>query len=81
LASEDAGGVKWTLGDHLGTIRDVVTSTGTLITHRKYDAFGNLVSGMTDPGWYLGFTGRFFDTLTGLQYNWQRWYDPNPAAG
>jgi RHS repeat-associated protein len=76
LASEDAGGVKWALADHLGTVRDVVDSSGTLITHRKYDAFGNLVSGSTDPGWYLGYTGRFFDLATGLQWNWQRWYDP-----
>jgi RHS repeat-associated protein len=68
--------VKWALADHLGTVRDVVDSSGTLITHRKYDAFGNLVSGSTDPGWYLGYTGRFFDLHTGLQWNWQRWYDP-----
>jgi RHS repeat-associated protein len=76
LASEDAGGVKWALADQLGTVRDVVDSSGILITHRKYDAFGNLVSGSTDPGWYLGYTGRFFDLATGLQWNWQRWYDP-----
>jgi RHS repeat-associated protein len=76
LASEDSGGVDWTLGDHLGTIRDVVDSTGTLITHRMYDSFGNLISGSTDPGWYVGFTGRFFDLQTGLQHNWQRWFDP-----
>jgi hypothetical protein len=32
----------WPLGDHLGSVRDVVNDDGTVQLHRIYDAFGNI---------------------------------------
>src|SRR5262249_54514505 len=77
-----AGSVIWPLADQEGTIRDLATHDPTthttrIATHRVYDSFGNLVSqtsAATDE--LFGFTGRPFDTATGLQYNLNRWYDP-----
>ena len=64
------------LGDHLNTVRDVIATNGTVENHLVYDAYGVLKS--QTPGGYspfVKFTGKFFDTATGLQYNHHRWYD------
>jgi RHS repeat-associated protein len=82
LAQEDAatGDVDWLLADHQGTIRDVVrwddTADETVtVTHFTYDTFGNVTSGDTTQTRYL-YTGRDWDSDSGLQYNRARWYDP-----
>ena len=72
LADTTSDGVSWSLTDHLGTIRDVLSAT---TTHLIYDAFGNLTSG-TNPILF-GYTGKAFDTDTHLQNNINRWYDAN----
>ena len=56
--------------------RDVIATNGTVENHLVYDAYGVLKS--QTPGGYspfVKFTGKFFDTATGLQYNHHRWYD------
>jgi RHS repeat-associated protein len=57
-------------------VRDIVDQDGAAVSHVMYDAFGNIVGGtgvlLTRYLW----TGRELDTLTGLQYNRNRWYDP-----
>ena len=63
--------ILWSLTDHLGTIRDILSTTET--THLIYDAFGNLISG-TNPILF-GYTGKAFDPDTALQNNINRWYD------
>ena len=45
LADDVAGGdVLWSLGDNLGTVRDVVDSTGAVKNHLSYDSFGNVTA-------------------------------------
>jgi hypothetical protein len=34
----------WPLGDHLGSVRDVVANNGVVRIHRAYDAYGNISS-------------------------------------
>jgi RHS repeat-associated protein len=70
------GVALWNLNDHLGSIRDVVDVTGAIVSSVRYDAFGNVVS-ETAPGLRgrYGWTGREFDSETGLQYNRARYYD------
>ena len=78
LAQEDSlGRVVWTLDDHLGTIRDLIDSSGTVVDHITYDSSGKILS-QTDATRSIGygFTGREFDAETGLQYNRARYYDP-----
>ncbi|MFM8222611.1 MAG: RHS repeat-associated core domain-containing protein, partial [Planctomycetaceae bacterium] len=51
--------------------------TTTLVNHIQYDTFGQRTS-QTDPTktpWF-GYTGREWDTATGLTYYRARWYDP-----
>lgn len=72
-----AGYVFWTLVDNQGTVRDVIYNTGDLWQHNEYDGFGNPI--WTDGSPDLtrsGYTGRDFDSTTGMQYNRNRWYDP-----
>jgi RHS repeat-associated protein len=87
--SDADGEVLWALGDHLGSVRDVVDSNGDLRIHRVFDGFGNAVeethynaSGVAVTAGQTGFvdlafafTGKLFDDATGLQNNLNRWYD------
>lgn len=82
--------VVWPLADHIGTVRDLAeydaqSGTTVVVSHRVYDAFGNLrsetASAQDGPSaaavdFLFGFTGRPFDAATGLQNNLNRWYDP-----
>lgn len=63
LAQEGAAGATvWLLGDHLGTVKDLVNGTGMLLNHRIYDSYGNLVtqSNASFSSRY-GYTGRELD--------------------
>lgn len=77
-----AGTVSWALGDNLNSIRDVVqynwsTGTNSIVDHNTYDAFGNKTSQTSAAHDLLfGYTGKLFDSDTGLQNNWHRRYDP-----
>jgi RHS repeat-associated protein len=77
LADDSNGNILWTLADNLGTVRDLVNSSGVVQNHRKYDSFGNITSqsnaGITTR---FSYTGREFDADTGLYFYRSRYYDP-----
>jgi RHS repeat-associated protein len=70
------GGAAWYLTDRLNSIRAVTDATGALQDRITYDAFGNVLT-ETNPafGDRYKYTGREFDSATGLQYNRARYYD------
>ena len=73
--------IYWDWTDRLGSIRTWTDATGTPVAFLNYDAFGNpdpkfFVARSFDVGRY-GFTGREYDSSTGLQYNRARYYDPS----
>ena len=77
-----AGTVTWSLGDHLGTIRDLVqynaaTGSTTVVNHVRYDTFGQVVSQTNSQfqPWFA-YTGREWDPAAGLYFYRARWYDP-----
>jgi RHS repeat-associated protein len=85
LAVEDEadGEVYWTLADHEGTIRDIavyddVLTETTIVEHRRYDSFGQLLDPAGGSGVPVaqGYTGRPLDEDTGLMNYRARWYDP-----
>ncbi len=39
-----SGGVAWYLPDRLGTVRDIIDNSGTVLDHIAYDAYGNILS-------------------------------------
>ena len=77
LAQEFSNGdVQWMLTDHLGTVRDLVSNDGQVVNHVKYDSYGNVISeSNASVKTRYKYTGREFDSETGLQYNRARYYD------
>jgi RHS repeat-associated protein len=75
-ADESNGSVLWALTDHLGSVRDVVDDSGTVLNHVVYDAFGGVTS-QTDESvvFRYGYTARELDAESGLQYNRARYLD------
>jgi RHS repeat-associated protein len=82
LADEDVnslsspGSLLWPLTDHLGTVRDWINNSATILDHVEYDSFGKRADTTVAVDAAFGWTGRYRDALTGLQYNHARWYDP-----
>jgi RHS repeat-associated protein len=79
------GNIVWTLGDNENTIRDLATYNAgqtTIVNHRVFSAYGQLLS-QTNPSTLspatvdclFAYTGKAFDTATGLQNNDNRWYN------
>ena len=82
----------WTLADHQGTVRDIVSGTGgtlgQIVEHRQYDSFGRIQKRTLGPqagaatlpdvgvGVTFGYAGRPLEERTGLSDNRARWYDP-----
>ncbi len=68
--------------DHLNTPRLASDANGTIVWRMDGDAFGNgNVDGNPDrDNQYvqvnLRFPGQYYDSETGLHYNWNRYYDP-----
>jgi RHS repeat-associated protein len=90
-ASLASAELLWTLTDHLGSVRDVVSAGGSIVRqHINYDAFGNRVGEVhrSSTGALInsdsaaavdalfGYAGREWDDSIDLQYNRARWYDP-----
>ena len=71
-----AGGqTSYFLQDHLGSTRALTNSTGTVTESTGYDSFGRATNSNFSSRYQ--FTGREYDSLTGLQYSRARFYDPN----
>uniref|UniRef100_UPI0036F2CDB1 RHS repeat-associated core domain-containing protein n=1 Tax=Tautonia marina TaxID=2653855 RepID=UPI0036F2CDB1 len=77
LARTSAAGTSaWYLTDRLGSVRDLASTSGTVINHVAYDGFGKVLSESSPAhGDRFKFTGREQDAVTGLQYNRARYYD------
>jgi RHS repeat-associated protein len=77
----NAGDVAWYLTDRLGSVRDLMDNTGTVLDHIDYGSFGE-VSYESAPasGDRYKFTARELDGVTGLQYNRARWYSFDMAG-
>jgi RHS repeat-associated protein len=79
LAGENSGGtVAWYLPDRLGTIRDLINNSGTIIDHVDFSAFGAVLD-QSDPSEgdrMMGFAGMELDSVTGMNLAVYRVQDP-----
>jgi RHS repeat-associated protein len=74
LAQEDsAGALSYFHADTLGSIVKTTNAAGAVVASKRYDAFGNLELGAANGA---AFTGREWDSETGLYYYRARYYDP-----
>jgi RHS repeat-associated protein len=76
-AGNSSGPVYWMLTDNQGTVRDVIDSTGTVVDHITYSAFGQPLPSTSSVDFLFGYTGRYYDSVTKLQWNQNRWYNPS----
>jgi RHS repeat-associated protein len=76
LAGDVNGTTQWYLSDQQGSVRTVISSSGSVVKQVEYDGFGNIVSDSA-PSVELryAYTGRDTDADTGLQFNRARWFD------
>jgi RHS repeat-associated protein len=76
LADETQTSVNWALVDNLGSIRDIIDSSGTVLDHIVYDSYGNITTQTNSSVEFrYGYTGREHDLETGLNYYRARYYD------
>jgi RHS repeat-associated protein len=71
-----SGATAWYLADLLGSVRQFVNSSGSVLDQLSYDSYANILA-ETSPtnGDRFKYTGRDFDGETGLQYNRGRYYN------
>ena len=74
LSQQSASATTYPLADALGSVRDLTSSTGSVVGTAAYDVFGG-VRAQTGATSSFGFTGQQLDP-TGLLYLRARYYDP-----
>jgi RHS repeat-associated protein len=72
-ANGTVAGKTLLFGDHEGSIRQEIDSSGTK-HFIEYDGFGNIIAGSLNT--IFGYTGQQWDAETGLYYYKARYYDP-----
>jgi len=73
---ETSPGLYYFLNDHLGTPQQLVKADGTKVWQAAYLPYGQAQVQTVTVANNLRFPGQYFDTETGLHYNWNRYYDP-----
>jgi RHS repeat-associated protein len=77
LAMDRSGTVDYYEADGIGSITSLTASNGSIAQSYTYDSFGNLSNSSGSLTNYFRYTGREFDTETGLYYYRARYYDPS----
>jgi RHS repeat-associated protein len=62
--------------DHRGTPQVLTDSSGAVVWRATYDPFGQATVTVNTITNNLRDAGQYFDSETGLHYNWFRYYDP-----
>jgi RHS repeat-associated protein len=75
LAEFRSGGNSYYEADGLGSITSLSSSAGALANTYTYDSFGNVTSSTGTLSNPFRYTGREFDSETGLYFNRARYYD------
>jgi len=77
LARTSSGGTTaWYLPDKLGSVRDIVSTSGSELDHVVYDSFGNIVTETSATnGDRFKFAGMEYDSSTSEYYDRARDYD------
>jgi len=76
IAVTKSGSTFFYHADGLGTVTDLTDSAGATAKSYSYDAYGNIVDQTGTLEQPYTYTGREFDSETGLYYYRARYYDP-----
>ncbi len=69
-------GLYYFINDHLGTPQQLITATGTVVWQAAYLPFGQAHVTVAEVANNIRFPGQYYDSETGLHYNWHRYYSP-----
>ena len=69
-------GLYYYVTDHLGTPQKLLNAQGAVIWQAAYLPYGEAQILTASVQNNLRFPGQYFDTETGLHYNWSRYYNP-----
>ena len=64
------------INDHLNTSRIITDESGQVVWQGEYSPFGKVDVTVNQIDNNTRFPGQYFDSETGLHYNWHRFYDP-----
>jgi RHS repeat-associated protein len=76
LAMNRAGSNSYYNADGLGTITSLIDGSGSAVASYTYDAYGNITASAGSVVNPFRYTGREWDSETGLYYYRARYYDP-----
>jgi RHS repeat-associated protein len=76
LATLRGGAIFYYDQDGLGSVTGLTGSTGAMGNSYTYDSFGNITASTGSSANPYTYTGRDFDSETGLRYYRARYYDP-----
>src|SRR5262249_2625640 len=82
FARTDGAGnnTAWYLADMLGSVREIVNTSGTVLDDIRYDSFGNILSESSPSnGDRFKFAGMQWDSEIGQYYVWHRDYLAGPG--
>jgi len=77
LAMDRSGTIDYYEQDGLGSVTSLMASNGTVAQSYTYDSFGNTTNSSGSLTNFFRYTGREFDTETGLYYLRARYLDPS----
>ena len=78
LASLTSGIRTWYGTDNQGSVRQMLSDTGSVLSTQNYDPYGT-PEGATHPATF-GYTGELQDSTTNAQYLRARWYQPGSGT-
>jgi RHS repeat-associated protein len=76
VLSEVGSDTIWYHADHLGSIRQATNLAGQVVNEYSYGSYGQVTSEVEQTRTRFRFTGREFDSETGLYFFRARYYDP-----
>ncbi|HKE92732.1 MAG TPA: RHS repeat-associated core domain-containing protein, partial [Povalibacter sp.] len=82
LMFSDTNGSYWARQDRRGAVRQLTTTSGTIVWRAEYSAYGNAIVNADPDGngqaiaFPLRLPGQYADAESGLYYNLARYYDP-----
>jgi RHS repeat-associated protein len=79
-AANQAVALYYYHNDHRGTPQAVTDSAGNTVWKATYDPFGQATVTVNTITNNLRDAGMYFDSETGLHYNWHRYYDPKTGG-
>ena len=78
IVTEDSSGdVRYLLSDGLGSIRQAVNESGTVVAYREFDPYGNPIEAGGNP---YGYTGEWWEDEVQLLHLRARWYAPETGT-